>query len=326
ARLAAPPPAPVAGAVRAVVPPLPRVLPAQPGQPPLRPAPEALLRPEPSRRGLRRDLRRLAPSPLRLAEAVRGVAGVAEARVRGRADGRAARPHRAGPPPADGGAALLGADDAGRALPAQARVVRAGLPDQLRPRAAAALLRQPAAPPARGGLGVPPAVPPRDPPPGGALDRGIPAYPGPGADRHDRPLPRTQAPGGRGGADGAGGLHGAPHGEDDALALQRTEVAGPMKRLRILALMHPTLVPPDALEGRAPAEVNSWKTEYDIVSTLRGLGHDVRPLGVYDELAPIRAAIEDWKPHVVFNLLEEFQGQVVFDHHLVSYLELLGVP
>ncbi len=99
-----------------------------------------------------------------------------------------------------------------------------------------------------------------------------------------------------------------------------------MKRLRILALMHPTLVPPDTLEGRAPAEINSWKTEYDIVSTLRGLGHDVRPLGVYDELAPIRAAIEDWKPHVVFNLLEEFQGQVVFDHHLVSYLELLGVP
>lgn len=99
-----------------------------------------------------------------------------------------------------------------------------------------------------------------------------------------------------------------------------------MKRLRILALMHPTLVPPDTLEGHAPEEVNTWKTEYDIVSTLRGLGHDVRPLGVYDELAPIRAAIEEWKPHVVFNLLEEFQGQVVFDHHLVSYLELLGVP
>ena len=34
----------------------------------------------------------------------------------------------------------------------------------------------------------------------------------------------------------------------------------------------------------------------------------------------------EWQPHVVFNLLEEFQGQVVFDHHLVSYLELLGVP
>ena len=27
-----------------------------------------------------------------------------------------------------------------------------------------------------------------------------------------------------------------------------------------------------------------------------------------DELRPIREAIENWKPHVVFNLLEEFQG------------------
>lgn len=99
-----------------------------------------------------------------------------------------------------------------------------------------------------------------------------------------------------------------------------------MKRLRILALMHPTLVPPDTLDGRTADEINEWKTEYDIVTSLRGLGHEVRPLGVYDELAPIRNAVEEWKPHVVFNLLEEFQGQVVFDHHLVSYLELLGVP
>ena len=66
-----------------------------------------------------------------------------------------------------------------------------------------------------------------------------------------------------------------------------------MKRLRILALMHPTLVPPDSLGGRAPEEINLWKTEYDIVSTLRELGHEVRPLGVYDELAPIRARRAD---------------------------------
>ena len=91
-----------------------------------------------------------------------------------------------------------------------------------------------------------------------------------------------------------------------------------MKRLRILALMHPTLVPPDTLDGRSADEINEWKTEYDIVTSLRGLGHEVRPLGVYDELAPIRNAVEEWKPHVVFNLLEEFQGQVVFDHQLVS--------
>ena len=99
-----------------------------------------------------------------------------------------------------------------------------------------------------------------------------------------------------------------------------------MKRLRILALMHPQLVPPDSLEGHTPEEVNVWKTEFDVVSHLRSVGHEVRPLGVQYELLPIRDAVEQWKPHVVFNLLEEFHGEVLFDQNVVSLLELLKVP
>jgi D-alanine-D-alanine ligase len=59
------------------------------------------------------------------------------------------------------------------------------------------------------------------------------------------------------------------------------------------------------------------------VSTLRRLGHEVRPLGVQDELNPIRVAAEEWEPDIVFNLLEEFYGISDFDSHVVSYLELL---
>ena len=64
-----------------------------------------------------------------------------------------------------------------------------------------------------------------------------------------------------------------------------------------------------------------------MVSTLRSRGHDVRALGLKDELKPIRDAIEgDWKPDVVFNLLEEFHGDVMYDQNVVSYLELLRLP
>ncbi|MBS1242037.1 MAG: ATP-grasp enzyme, D-alanine-D-alanine ligase [Gemmatimonadetes bacterium] len=98
-----------------------------------------------------------------------------------------------------------------------------------------------------------------------------------------------------------------------------------MKPLRVLALMHPTLVPPDSIEGVPEKEVNVWKTEYDVVSTLRRLGHDVRPLGVQYELNPIRLAVEEWQPHVVFNLLEEFHGETTYDQNVASYLELLRV-
>ena len=90
--------------------------------------------------------------------------------------------------------------------------------------------------------------------------------------------------------------------------------------------MHPSLVPPDQREGHTEKEYAQWKTEYDVVTTLRGLGHEVRPLGVCDELQPIRVAVEEWKPHVVFNLIEEFHGLRQFDQHVVSFLELLQVP
>ncbi|MBI1810283.1 MAG: D-alanine--D-alanine ligase [Gemmatimonadetes bacterium] len=99
-----------------------------------------------------------------------------------------------------------------------------------------------------------------------------------------------------------------------------------MKRLRVLALMHPQLVPPESLDGQSEKDVNNWKTEYDVVQTLRTIGHEVRALGVQYELLPIRDAVEQWKPHIVFNMLEEFHGEVLFDQNVVSYLELLKVP
>lgn len=98
-----------------------------------------------------------------------------------------------------------------------------------------------------------------------------------------------------------------------------------MKKLRVLVLMHPSLMPPETLDGLSEKEAYAIKTEYDIVGTLRGLGHEVRPLGVQDELMPIRAAVTEWKPQIVFNLLEEFHGIAEFDQHVVSLLELLQV-
>ncbi len=99
-----------------------------------------------------------------------------------------------------------------------------------------------------------------------------------------------------------------------------------MKRLRVLVLLHPDLMPPDSLEGHSEQEIHTWKTEYDVVSTLRAAGHDVRPLGVQHELKPIRDEIESWKPDVVFNLLEQFHGETAYDQNVASYLELLRIP
>jgi D-alanine-D-alanine ligase len=56
------------------------------------------------------------------------------------------------------------------------------------------------------------------------------------------------------------------------------------------------------------------------------LGHEVRVIGVHDDLTPIRSTMDDFKPTLTFNLMEAFDDVVVFDQNVVSYLELLKVP
>ena len=99
-----------------------------------------------------------------------------------------------------------------------------------------------------------------------------------------------------------------------------------MKKLRVLVLMHPDHVPPDSLEGLTSQEALALKAEFDVVQCLRKLGHEPRPLGVQDEFLPIRDTVEEFKPHVVFNMLEEFHSNMLFDQNVVSLLELLRVP
>ncbi|MGH8228979.1 MAG: D-alanine--D-alanine ligase family protein, partial [Steroidobacteraceae bacterium] len=99
-----------------------------------------------------------------------------------------------------------------------------------------------------------------------------------------------------------------------------------MKKQRALVVVHSSLVPPESLEGHGEKEIDEWRTEYDVISTLKASGHEVRCLGVLDSLTELRAAIADWKPDVVFNLLEEFDGIGTYDQHVVAFLELLRQP
>jgi D-alanine-D-alanine ligase len=96
-----------------------------------------------------------------------------------------------------------------------------------------------------------------------------------------------------------------------------------MNKLRILALVHRHLIPPDVIPEGTDIVSAPWRTEYDVISTLRTLGHEVRPLGVHDDLGDIRRTADDWKPHIAFNLLEGFDDITIFDQNVVSHLELL---
>jgi D-alanine-D-alanine ligase len=53
------------------------------------------------------------------------------------------------------------------------------------------------------------------------------------------------------------------------------------------------------------------------------MGHEVYPVGLYNQLNVIGDALMEHRPHVAFNLLEEFHGYPLYDQHVVSYLELM---
>jgi D-alanine-D-alanine ligase len=90
--------------------------------------------------------------------------------------------------------------------------------------------------------------------------------------------------------------------------------------------MHDYQVPPGDVSGH-DVETASWRTEYDVLKTVRDeLEHDVHVLGVKDDLAGIRQANEEFKPHIAFNMLEAFHEVGTFDQNVVAYLELLRLP
>jgi len=99
-----------------------------------------------------------------------------------------------------------------------------------------------------------------------------------------------------------------------------------MKKLKIMVLMHEDLVPPETMDGYTDREIVEWKTEFDVVSTLIEMGHDVLALGVFDDLGVIRKAIRELQPDIAFNILEEFHGNSLYDYHVASYMELMKLP
>ena len=99
-----------------------------------------------------------------------------------------------------------------------------------------------------------------------------------------------------------------------------------MKKRRVMMLVHTTLVPPEDLTSAKDPRMEKYRTEYDVKQALLKLGHEVQVVGMYDDLAPIRKTIEEWKPHIAFNLIEDFAGNSAFDYYLVSFLEMMHLP
>lgn len=98
-----------------------------------------------------------------------------------------------------------------------------------------------------------------------------------------------------------------------------------MKKNKILVLVHPLLIPPVNAHTIKNKEFEEWSTEFDVISTLENLGHNVLVFGLYKNLEELIETIKSFSPDIVFNLLEEYAGDVNKDAHVVALLEMMNI-
>jgi D-alanine-D-alanine ligase len=72
--------------------------------------------------------------------------------------------------------------------------------------------------------------------------------------------------------------------------------------------------------------LDAHHTEYDVMTALESLGHDTRVLGGVTDLQDVKETLAEYKPDIVFNLLEQVFGQNYYVPYLLGYLELLDQP
>lgn len=74
------------------------------------------------------------------------------------------------------------------------------------------------------------------------------------------------------------------------------------------------------------ADPDNMYTEKNIRAALKHLGHEVRLLGIYNDIAPLFEEIKEVRPDVIFNLMEVYNDQTHLEKNLAALLEILGVP
>ncbi len=98
-----------------------------------------------------------------------------------------------------------------------------------------------------------------------------------------------------------------------------------MKPLNVMVLFDTAGTPPENQDFTEALKTPEWKTESDVIAALTRLGHKVSTVGAYDDVNVITHGIRKYKPDVVFNLMEHFNGKSEYDRNIPALLELMGV-
>src|SRR5258706_1793317 len=71
-------------------------------------------------------------------------------------------------------------------------------------------------------------------------------------------------------------------------------------------------------------EEKAEEAEYDVARALMAGGHDVRMIGIGDDVAPLLAKLADFQPKLVFNGCEGFRKNARHDNGIAVLLDMFG--
>ncbi len=99
------------------------------------------------------------------------------------------------------------------------------------------------------------------------------------------------------------------------------------KKLKVLMLFYSPYQKPRGYDYKEEfADPDNMYTEKDVLEALTTLGHDVRLLGIYDDISPLFEEIKENTFDVIFNMMEVFNDQTHLEKNLAALLEVLGIP
>ena len=97
------------------------------------------------------------------------------------------------------------------------------------------------------------------------------------------------------------------------------------KKLKVLALFDVGAPMPIDHDLSEELKSEDWKTEANILTALRELGHTTEYLVIHDNLDALRQKLQSFEADVIFNLADEFRNNSAFDQNIVSFLEMHGI-
>ncbi|MDD5194759.1 MAG: ATP-grasp domain-containing protein [Candidatus Omnitrophica bacterium] len=99
-----------------------------------------------------------------------------------------------------------------------------------------------------------------------------------------------------------------------------------MKKLKVLLIFDSPYSTARGYDFAREFQEEDWNTERDVYNALLENGHQIRLLGLCDDIGILLEEIKENKPDVVFNLAEVFKEKTYFDKNIVAVLEMLQVP